>query len=283
LQHDWLVVVLSLAAALAFAGSSSLKHVSAGDAPDAQSLHPGKVGRFIRATVSHRLFLGGMGCDGAGLVLHRGALTVVQPLLLTSLVFALVGRQSFGHQRITRGQIGWALILSGSLGGFLLLATSGASRVQTADRVPAIAVGIVGTVLALTGVELGRRQRSGGGSAALIGVAVGVIYAANAALLKAITDIAARAPWHLLLSWQPYVLVVLGGAGLLLNQLAFQAGPITASLPATATIDPLLSILIGVVVYDEPFRRGPAGGLALVVLLVSLGVAVIQLARSADA
>ena len=86
---------------------------------------------------------------------------------------------------------------------------------------------------------------------------MGAIYAATAALLKALSDIAVRSPLHILISWQLYVVIALGAVGLLLNQLAFQAGPITASLPATASVDPLLSIVIGVAVYDERIHRGP--------------------------
>lgn len=98
--------------------------------------------------------------------------------------------------------------------------------------------GGVGLALAATCVELGRRQRHAGRTAALLGVAVGIIYAASAAVLKGVTDIIARHRADVLISWQPYVLVVLDNGGLLLNQLAFQAGPIVASLPTTATVDP---------------------------------------------
>ena len=129
-------------------------------------------------------------------------------------------------------------------------------------------------------IELGRRQRERGRSAALLGIAVGIVYAGSAAMLKAVTDIAVRSPLALITSWQLYAFVALGAAGLLLSQLAFQAGPITASLPATAAIDPLLSIVVGVSVYDEHIRRGPGAGAALVGLVVLLGVAVVQLARS---
>ena len=83
----------------------------------------------------------------------------------------------------------------------------------------------------------------------------------------------------LLTHWQPYTLIAAGGLGLLLTQLAFQAGPLTASLPAIATVDPLLSIAIGVLVYDEHLRRGPLGGATLAGLLLLLTLAVIQLAR----
>jgi hypothetical protein len=287
LRHDWLVVGLSMGAALAFAGSSCLKHLSAGEVPDAQSLHLGKLRRFVRATLSHRLFLGGITCDVVGLALqvaalHKGELTIVQPLLISSLLFALLLRRRVEHQSVSGQQAAWALTLSATLACFLLLASTSSTVHESADRLPAVGAGIVGALLAMAFVELGRRQRSNGRSAALMGIATGVIYAADAALLKALTNVAVRSPVHLLVSWQLYAVVVLGAAGLLVNQLAFQAGPITASLPATATIDPLLSIVIGVLVYDEHLRRGPGGGVLLIACLLLLGVTVIQLTRTTD-
>ena len=287
MQHEGLVVALSLGAASAFAASSSLKHVSAGDTPDAQSFRPGKLRSFVLATVSHRLWLAGIACDVAGLglqiiALHHGALAIVQPLLVTSLLFALILRRRFGHHHVTVDQVVWALVLCFALAGLLYLATPGTSAVvhESADRLPAVVAGVVGVALATACVELGRRQRSEGRSAALMGVAVGAIYAATAALLKALSDIAVRSPLHILISWQLYVVIALGAVGLLLNQLAFQAGPITASLPATASVDPLLSIVIGVAVYDERIHRGPGGGAVLTVLICLLGLAVIQLTRA---
>ena len=80
-------------------------------------------------------------------------------------------------------------------------------------------------------------------------------------------------------SWQPYLLVVAGGIGMLLAQLAFQAGPLTASLPAIATVDPLLSVAIGVWVYDERLSRGPVVGRAEVGCLALMSVAAVLLSR----
>ena len=112
-----------------------------------------------------------------------------------------------------------------------------------------------------------------------MGVAVGVVYAASAALLKALTDRVTHGPWALLTSWQLYAVIVVGAVGLLLSQLAFQAGPLTASLPAIATVDPLLSIVVGVMVYDEHIHRGPGSGVGLVGLMLLLGLAVIQVGK----
>ncbi|HVA74567.1 MAG TPA: DMT family transporter [Acidimicrobiales bacterium] len=285
--HDWVVVALGLGAAFAFALSSSLKHVSAGHQPDAQSMHLGKLRRFVGSMLSHPLWLGGIGCDVVGLTLqvfalHIGALTVVQPLLVSGLLFALVLRQFHEHHQISGRQMAWATVLCAALAGFVVLAASGnnAHRHESADHWPAAVVGACGIVLAGVCVELGRRQRRGGRSAALLGIAVGTIYAALAALLKAVTDIVARSPLDVFTSWQLYVVLIVGALGLLLNQLAFQAGPITASLPAVATVDPLLSVVVGVVVYDEHIRSGPGGGVVLALLVILLGAAVIQVART---
>lgn len=65
--------------------------------------------------------------------------------------------------------------------------------------------------------------------------------------------------------------------------IAFQAGPLAASLPAAASVNPLASIAVGVAVYDEQLRVPGIAGLPLIALLVIMTVGVVQLARSAAA
>lgn len=281
-----LIMALGLAAALSFALSGTLKHVSAGHVPDAQTLRPRVMPTFIRATVTHRLWLLGIICDVVGLglqvvALHLGELAVVQPLLISGLLFTLILRARFERRRISVREFIWAVALTAALAGFLMLASNGRplAHHESVDRLPAVIAGLIGAALTAACIELGRRQRRRGLSSALLGLAVGIVYAGSAAMLKAVTDIAVRSSFGVVLSWQLYAFVVLGAAGLLLSQLAFQAGPIATSLPTTAAIDPLLSIVVGVSVYDEHIRRGPGGGAILVALLLLLGVAIVQLAR----
>lgn len=280
-----LVVGLSLTAALGFAASSTLKHVSAGAAPDAQDFAVGTLARFVRATVTHRLFLAAIVCDTVALVfqvlaLHLGALAVVQPLLIATLVFALVFRRLHDRHHVTGRQLAWALLLCAALATFVMLAAGGAPQSTGVDRLPAVIAAATGAVLGVVCVALGKRISGAARRAALLGVTVGLTYAATAALLKAITDILAHDPVQVLYSWQLYAAIALGATGLLLNQLAFQAGPIAASLPAMSTVDPLASIAVGVAVYDEHIPRVDDAGSALVGLLLVLGVAVIQLVRN---
>jgi hypothetical protein len=282
-MQNWWFVVAAVGAAAAFGTSTHLKHLSASGVPDAQTLHPTAVGRFIRATLAHRLWLGGIGADAVGLslqllALHLGPLAAVQPLLVLGLLFALLLRQRH-HRQLRWAELGWVFLVTASLAGFLVLSgTASSGGKATADYGPAIAAAIAGFVLATACVLLGRRHRER--AAALLGVTVGAIYATTAALLKALTDIAVANPVSVLWSWQLYTVLVLGATGLLLNQLAFQAGPLAASLPATATVDPLLSVVIGVWVFDEHLRHGVGTDPTLGVLLIALGVGVIQLART---
>jgi hypothetical protein len=68
-----------------------------------------------------------------------------------------------------------------------------------------------------------------------------------------------------------------------LGQLAFQAGPLRASLPAIAIVDPLASIALGVFVYDEHLRPGVAAMTGELACLLVLCAAAIYLGRiSAD-
>lgn len=283
--YSWWFALAGVGAALAFGTSTHLKHLSAGEVPDAQTLHPGALGRLVRATMVHRLWLGGIGADVVGLALqmtalHLGPLAAVQPLLILGLLFALLLRQRH-HAQLRPAELGWAGVVAAGLACVVVLAGTASRPRPAADSGPAIAAAATGLVLAAACVGIGRTQRGSGRSAALLGVAVGVVYASSAALLKAITDIVVRDPISILWSWQLYAVVVVGVTGLVLNQLAFQAGPLTASLPAISTVDPLLSIVIGVWVFDERIRHGVLSDVALAGLLLVLGAGVIKLSRVA--
>src|SRR5206468_4742335 len=99
--------------------------------------------RFAAATLSHRLWLAGIVTDGIGLTLqifalHLGALVVVQPLLISGLLFALLLRRRRGR-RVTAHEVRWALVLTGCLVAFLFLVGGRPTGPHPAgpDRLPA--------------------------------------------------------------------------------------------------------------------------------------------------
>jgi uncharacterized membrane protein YobD (UPF0266 family) len=281
----WLVIGLSLGSALLSAVSTTLKKAAASRVPPVLGGGSAAVVRFARGTAANPLWLSALLADvgGVGLqvvALRFGALALVQPLLVSGLLFALLLRH-VGTWSITRGELGWAVLLTSCLIGFLVL--SGAvtgSQSAHADRSAAVIAAVATSAAVLLCLVVAQRQVPPAGRAALLGAAVGAIYATTAALIKAATGlIAAHGLLALIGSWQLYTALVVAACGLFLAQVAFQAGPLTASLPAVATTDPLLSVLMGVLIYNEHLNRGPASGAVLLALMVMLVVAVIGLGR----
>ncbi len=92
----WLVIGVSLASA--FAVSSSLQHLSAGQVPDAQDLGADVVGLSLQV-----------------LALHLGALAVVQPLLISGLL--LTPRESWRSRPTATRRSSTAVTVAGGTDG----------------------------------------------------------------------------------------------------------------------------------------------------------------------
>jgi len=283
------VVAASLGSAAFFSVATALKHRSAGTVPRMHHFHAADLLAFASATLRHPLWLGGMLADVGGLglqvvALHLGALTVVQPLLVSAVLFSLIVAHRVAGTRISRREalLGAALVLS--VTGFLLVSGAVSATASTTDRFLAILSSAASLVLVTACVVASRRatrrKLDSRRAAALLGVAVGTIYAGTTALIKACTNILVQ---HglvaLVTSWQLYAVITAGATGLLLAQIAFQAGPLSASLPATAATDPLVSVVLGVVVFDEQLRTGAVPLLLSLLFLVLMSTAVVFLSR----
>ncbi len=278
------VVVLSLASALSFAVSAVLKHSTATRVPQLAGFNARALWKFGVATVLHPLWLLAIVADLGGLVLqivalNIGSISVVQPILSVGLLFALALRH-VGARTMPRAEIPWAAMLIVSLLGFLLV--SGISAVDTsAGKVhPVVAwiSAVVGVIVVVACVVVARRARTMQWRTMSLGVAVGILYAVNAALLKTCTQEYQKGLSTLLTSWAMYAVVIVGVSGILLCQLAYQAGPLVASQPTIAVVDPLASVVIGVVVYAEALRHGWWVVPAMVVLLALMSIAIAKLA-----
>jgi hypothetical protein len=94
-----------------------------------------------------------------------------------------------------------------------------------------------------------------------------------------VTHQLAQGPGAVVGQWQLYALVLAGATGVALTQLAYRAGPLSASLPAMNCVNPLVSVLIGVAVFDEHFRTGLLASSAEFVALATMTVATVLLSR----
>lgn len=283
------VVALCLGSAAFFSLATALKHRSAAEMPHVTQFRVRPLLRLALDTLQHPLWLGGLLSDVGGLALqvlalHVGSLIVVQLVLMTAVLFSLVVSHRLAGTRISRRELVLGGVLVLSIVAFLVGSGALEATPDSADRLAAVltAVAIIAGVVSLVAVSrvFSGRKRGSRRAAALLGVAVGTVYAGTAALIKVCGNIvSAHGVLALFTSWPLYVLVVAGASGLLLAQMAFQAGPLAASLPATATADPLVSVLLGVVVFDEKLRTGVGALLFTLVALVALCTSVAALSR----
>jgi hypothetical protein len=91
----------------------------------------------------------------------------------------------------------------------------------------------------------------------LFAAAAGTVFGLQSALLRTITVGLERGVLQTLTSWHPYALAVVGTAGMLCGQSAFQAGQVTFSLPIIDMLESSVAILIGAVAFGERLTNTP--------------------------
>ncbi len=243
----WAAVLLALGAALVFAVGAV--------AQQQEATHVGARGSaFVTGLArSPRWWAATVG-DGCGYLLQAaalgaGSILVVQPLLITSLVFSLPLSARWNGRPIRRRDLVWAGVIAGALAVFLLVGNPGGGHTANSfgHWLPSVvACGLVvglGLTLALTGSE---RARSIG-----LAVVAGTMFGFASALTKTVVSQLGDGLEPLLRSWETYGVLGTGAIGLLCQQLAFQAGSIEISFPAAIVLDPVVSVAVGMAALDE--------------------------------
>ena len=243
--------------------------------------------RLLLDLMRHKLWWAGLGCMVvgellAGLALHLAAVTVVEPLLSTNLLFALVFAATLARQRIRWQEAGGAILLSAALGVFIAVGNPHSSPAPaTSGRVIAIAVCAVAGAVALL-VAVGK-QRGLVGESVLFATGAGVLYGLQDAATRAALVIADR---HGIASIfiNPWIYVVLGAAviGILLSQSAFKAARLDYSLPPIAAAEPIAGIMLGVSLLGDVVSVSIGGLVVESICLVAMVAGVVLIGRSTN-
>ena len=270
---------LALLAALLFAVAAVAQQRSAAAVPAAR-----RGTALVRELVRRPLWWVGTLADTGGYVaqaaaLGLGSLLLVQPLLVTSLLFALPLAARWAGRRVRAAERVWAVLLVAALAAFVVVGepTAGVDRAGLREWLPA--AGVLGALLA--GCLLAAAVRRGTARAVLLAVATGVLYGVGAALTKGAVDLFGEGLGVLLTSWETYGLALAMGAGTLLQQSAFQAGGLAASLPAVTVGEPVVAVAVGIAVLHERLGVGGPGWALVAVLVAVMVAATVALARSA--
>jgi drug/metabolite transporter (DMT)-like permease len=216
---------------------------------------------LIAKLVRNRRWLGGIAAVAAGDLLGAWTLghltlSITEPLLTTSLIFALVLAVPLSGQALRRTEIVGAVLLCAGVAA--LSATR--SVVSASESFGSVshwpAAGLIALIAAVL-VSAGRR-RSGITRAALTGTASGLVFGIADALTRSSVEILdGHHPVHLLATWPGYATLATSLVGLWLMQNAFNAAPLHASLPAVTAAEPAAGIVLGVVVFGDVVHVSP--------------------------
>jgi len=275
-----MTVALALLASALFGTGVAFQQRPASEVPDELAARPGLLLRVARQP----LWLLGVSAEIAAFIvqigaLRHGSLVVVQPLITTSLIFAIAITASLSRQTI--GRRDWVAVLAvvAGLGAFMVIAAPGDSSSGSADAAAWVTTGLsMLAILALliwVGVTGTKRRR-----AAALGLAAGLGDAFMAVLTKALASATDHGYVALFKTWIPYALCAAGLAAMLITQTAYQTGQPKIAIPLITVAEPLVSCGIGVGLFGEALHVGGARGPFVILAIIVMAVGLVWLSRS---
>ncbi|HET9730959.1 MAG TPA: DMT family transporter, partial [Acidimicrobiia bacterium] len=235
----------------------------------------GRLARSPQWTLGMLNDVGAFGFQAAALA--YGGLLVVQPIIVTGLIIALVLAARWSGRRLQPLEWVSAVLLCGALATFLVEAAPSGGRSHASF---AAWIVVAGPILVLVGAAIVvTRSVSIRVRAALLGAAAGALFGITSSLAKTFVEQIQHGVPYTASHWEVYSLAGLSVVGILLTQNGFQAGSLGTSLPALEAIEPIVASLIGITVLHEHIQgRTTSDNVAIALSIVALICAVVALA-----
>jgi drug/metabolite transporter (DMT)-like permease len=269
---DEIAAILAVLAAVFFALAATLWQ----RASMAAGIEAGKPQGFARL-LTNWVWLLGLGAQILGIVLQaaaldRGRVAIIQPLLVTAVIWAMPLGYFLTNQTITRRHVLGAAVVVAGLAIFASVGdpAGGVDNAPTSDWIAAFLV--IGAVCAGLLLFAGRGGLSA--KAAVFGTVAGILYGVSATLMKPVVEeLHADGAAAVLESWELWVMAATGIVGFYLQQVSLATGRLVTSVATVSVANPVVSVLLGVLVLQERLDQPPAwhavvavGGLALALL-----------------
>ena len=278
-----IAALLALGAAMAIGVGDVIQQRSAQDVTDEPVGHTALFLRLLR----DRTWWAGSLLAGAGFVLQAAALGIgsvvlVQALLSTSLLFALPISARVNGSRISPRQGVWAVLLAVAVAVIVIEGDPSEGLARAGISVWLPVVGILGALL-LSGLVAAKLLAGRPAAAVLLGLVSGALWGLFAVLTKGVVDRLDDGLWAVLAMPELYAWAVVGLLATAIQQSAFRAGSLAASLPAVNVSEPLVGSGLGILVLGEALSPGRIGWFSLVVAVAVMVAAIVALARSQSA
>jgi drug/metabolite transporter (DMT)-like permease len=279
---DELAAVLAVLASVSFALAATLWQKAALSLSGVSVRHP----KSILVLLTRWLWLLGLAAQVFGVVLQaaaldRGRVSIIQPLLVTTVIWALPLGYFLTHQVVgTREMVGAAIIVVG-----LALFASFGDPAAGVDNAPGSdwAAAILVIVAACVALLLFSNRGSLSSRAALLGTIAGLLYGLSATLMKPVVEsLHADGLVDVIAGWEFWVWATAGIVGFVVQQLSLATGRLVPSVATVSVANPVVSVMLGALVLQERLDKNPPWHAVAAVgalCLALLGAVIISSAR----
>jgi hypothetical protein len=276
-----IVISAGVAASALNAGSSVFEREAAGT-PEVKDLFSKRLALTI---AKNKKFLYGVGLQLLATVMEiialaQGSLLIVAPLLTLDLVFLLI----FLHHRyeLKVAPRNWAAVIGVVVGLtiFFLCTQANGGTIKYKFWSWAVTLGVIAIIIAGT-IMIVPRLKSAKQRVGLLALATACSFGLNSGLLKlCINQLKSGGIEHLILNWPLYVLIFSAALSLYLTQNTLSSGSLVISQPIIEIVQPAVSIMIGIFIFDEDLRKSAWAIIGDVFSTILLLVCIYILARS---
>jgi len=248
---------LALLAAVCFALAATLWQKAALGLSGVSFRQP----KSILLLLTRWVWLLGLAAQIVGVVLQaaaldRGRVSIIQPLLVTTVIWALplgyfLTRQTIGVREV----IGAGIIVLG-LSLFALFGdpAAGVDNAPGSDWAASILVICAACVALLIFANRGSLSMR----AALLGTVAGLLYGLSATLMKPVVEsLHTESLGHVVAGWEFWVWGAAGVIGFLFQQFSLSSGRLVPSVAAVSVANPVISVMLGALVLQERLDKDP--------------------------
>lgn len=252
-----LAATLALLAAVCFALAATLWQKAALGLSGVSFQRP----KSLLLLLTRWVWLLGLVAQVVGVVLQaaaldRGRVSIIQPLLVTTVIWALplgyfLTRQTVGAREV----VGAAIIVLGlALFASFGHPAAGLDNAPGSDWVASILVicAVCGSLLVFA------NRGSLSMKAALLGTVAGLLYGLSATLMKPVVEsLHTESLGGVIEGWQFWVWAAAGLIGFLFQQLSLSTGRLVPSVAAVSVANPVVSVMLGALVLQERLEKNP--------------------------
>ncbi len=184
------------------------------------------------------------------IALDNGRLSIIQPLLVTTVVFALPLGYYLTDQSVGRREVIGATVVVLGLAGYAIFGDPASGN----DSAPndEWLVALVAVTLLSGALYVFARRSTAHRKASLLGVMSGILYGTSACLVKQVTtQVNDGGLAEALSSWEFWAMSFAGIVAFVVQQLSLREGFLATSVATVSVANPIISVIIGILLFDE--------------------------------